>query len=277
MALKRYKPTTPGRRGAVRVDRKHLAKKTKAPKNLFAPLKSKAGRNNQGKVTVRHRGGGVKVKYRKIDLKRDKFDIPAKVISLEYDPNRTAFIALLQYADGEKRFIIAPEGIKVGDELVSSKGEVPLEVGNATLLKNIPSGVYVHNVELYPGRGAQLARAAGASVQVQGRVGKYVQLKMPSGEIRLVHGNCLATIGIASNAEHLHENLGKAGVKRLRGIRPTVRGVAMHAQAHPHGGGEGRTGTGRPAKDPWGNRIGKRTRKKKRPSTKFIIKPRWRK
>ncbi len=274
MALKHYKPTTPGRRGMVRVDRSGLAKKPKGPASLFKVIKKAAGRNNQGRITVRHRGGGVRRKYRIIDFKRDKFDIPAKVISIEYDPNRTANIALLQYADGEKRYILAPAGLKVGDEVISSKEEVPLEVGNATLLKNIPSGVYVHNVELYPGRGGVLGRAAGVGIQVQGVVGKYVQVRMPSKEIRLIHGNCMATIGIVGNEEHMHEKLGKAGVKRHMGIRPTVRGVAMHAQAHPHGGGEGRTGTGRPAKDPWGHRIGTRTRKNKR-TDKFIIKPRY--
>jgi len=276
MALKRYKPTTPGLRGRIIVDRSHLSKKTQAPKKLLKQIPYCAGRNNQGKITVRHKGGRVKRKYRIIDFKRNKLDIPAKVISLEYDPFRTAFIALVQYADGEKRFILAPEGLKVGDEIVSSKKEIPLEVGNATLLKNIPSGVYVHNVEMYPGRGGILARSAGASLQVQGQVGKYVQVKMPSGEIRLIHGNCMATIGTVSNVDHLHENIGKAGIKRHMGIRPTVRGVAMHAQEHPHGGGEGRTGTGRPAKDIYGNKIGKRTRRNKR-TDKFILKPRWKK
>ena len=276
MALKRYKPITSGQRGRIIVDRKQLAKKTSAHKKLLKVIPYAAGRNNQGKITVRHKGGRVKRKYRIIDFKRNKFDIPAKVVSLEYDPYRTAFIALVQYADGEKRFILAPEGIKVGDTIIASKKEVPLEIGNATLLKNIPSGVYVHNVELYPGRGGILARSAGSSIQVQGRSGKYVQLKMPSGEIRLVHGDCMATLGAVSNADHLHEKIGKAGIKRHMGIRPTVRGVAMHAQAHPHGGGEGRTGTGRPAKDVYGNRVGARTRKNKRTS-KFILKPRWKK
>ena len=276
MALKRYKPTTPGLRGRIIVDRSHLAKKTKAPKKLLKVIPYDAGRNNQGKITVRHKGGRVKRKYRVIDFKRNKFDIPAKVISLEYDPYRTAFIALVQYADGEKRFILAPEGLKVGDTIISSKNEVPLEIGNATLLKNIPSGVYVYNVEMYPGRGGILARSAGSSLQVQGVSGKYVQVKMPSGEIRLIHGDCMATIGTVSNADHLHVKIGKAGIKRHMGIRPTVRGVAMHAQAHPHGGGEGRTGTGRPAKDVYGNRVGKRTRRNKR-TDKFILKPRWKK
>ena len=272
--LKHYKPITPGRRGMVRVDRSNLAKKPSGPKKLFKVIKKAAGRNNQGRITVRHKGGRARRKYRIIDFKRDKFDIPAKVISIEYDPNRTANIALIQYADGEKRYILAPSGLKVGDTVISSRDEVPLEIGNATLIKNIPSGVYVHNVEMYPGRGGILARAAGASIQVQGVVGKYVQVRMPSKEIRLIHGNCMATIGTVGNEEHMHENLGKAGVSRHMGIRPTVRGVAMHAQAHPHGGGEGRTGTGHPAKDPWGRRIGTRTRKNKR-TKKFIIRPRY--
>ena len=276
MALKRWKPTTPGLRHKVRVDRSNLAKKTAAPKKLLVTLKSKAGRNNQGKITVRHRGGRVKRKYRVIDFKRDKFDIPGKVVSIEYDPNRTANIALVQYVDGEKRFILAPAGLQVGQTVISSKDEVPIEVGNATILRNIPSGVYVHNVEMYPGRGGQLGRSAGAAIQVQGQTGKYVQLKMPSGEIRLVHGECMATIGTVGNEEHVYEKLGKAGVKRHMGIRPTVRGVAMHAQAHPHGGGEGRTGTGRPAKDPWGHRKGTRTRRNKR-TDKFIVKRRYQK
>ncbi len=274
MALKHYKSTTPGRRGMVRVDRSNLSKKPQAPKKLLKILKNNAGRNNQGKITVRHRGGRVKRKYRIIDFKRDKFDIPAKVIALEYDPNRTANIALVQYPDGEKRYILAPTGLQVGQEIVSSKEEVPLEVGNTTKLRNIPSGVYVHNVELYPGGGGILGRSAGIAIQVQGLVGKYVKVKMPSKEIRLIHADCMATIGVVGNEEHLHENIGKAGIKRHMGIRPTVRGVAMHAQAHPHGGGEGRTGTGGPAKDKWGNRVGTRTRRNKRTS-KFIIRPRY--
>jgi len=276
MVLKRWKPTTSSLRHKVRVDRSGLAKKTKAPRSLFKKVKYNAGRNNQGRITVRHRGGRVKRKYRIIDFKRNKYGIPGKIVSIEYDPNRTANIALVQYPDGDKRFILAPSGLEVGQTIVASKDEVPLEVGNATLLKNIPSGVYVHSVELYPGRGAQLARSAGAVVQVQGQVGKYVQLKMPSGEIRLVNGNCMATIGTVGNEEHVYEKIGKAGIKRHMGIRPTVRGVAMHAQAHPHGGGEGRTGTGGPAKDPWGHRKGTRTRKNKR-TDKFIIRRRYQK
>ncbi len=276
MALKRYKPTTAGLRGRVIVSKKQLSKKTKAPKKLLKKLPYAAGRNNQGKITVRHKGGRVKRQYRIIDFKRDKYDIVGTVESVEYDPYRTSFIALVKYPDGDKRFILAYEGVKVGDTIVASKKEVPLETGNATLLKNIPSGVYVYNVEMYPRRGGVLARSAGSSLQVQGQVGKYVQLKMPSGEIRLVHGDCMATLGTASNSDHLHEKIGKAGIKRHMGVRPTVRGVAMHAQAHPHGGGEGKTGTGRPAKDKWGNRIGKRTRRNKR-TDKFITKPRWKK
>ncbi len=276
MALKRWKPTSPGLRQKVRVDRSHLAKKTKAPRTLFKTLDYKAGRNNQGKITVRHKGGRVKRKYRIIDFKRDKFDVPGKVVSIEYDPYRTAHIALVHYADGEKRFILAPSGLEVGQTIISSKKEVPIQVGNATLLRNIPSGVYVHNVELYPGRGGQLARSAGTAVQVQGQVGKYVQVKLPSGEVRLIHGDCMATIGVVGNEEHVYEKLGKAGVSRYLGIRPTVRGVAMHAQAHPHGGGEGRTGEGRPSKSPWGLRKGTRTRRNKR-TDKFIIKRRYEK
>ena len=274
MRLKKYKPITPSLRHKVRVDRSNLAKKTLAPKKLLVTKKKTAGRNNQGRITVRHRGGGVKRKYRIIDFKRDKFNIVGKVISIEYDPNRTANIALVQYPDGEKRFILAPSGLEVGQEVVSSLDEVPLEVGNATRIKNIPTGFYVHNVEMYPRRGGILGRSAGVGIKVQGSVGKYVQVKMPSGEIRLIHGDCLATIGVVGNEEHMHERLGKAGVKRHLGIRPTVRGVAMHAQQHPHGGGEGRSGPGGPAKDIWGHKVGTRTRKNKRTS-KFIIKPRY--
>jgi len=274
MALKTYKATTPSRRHKVIIDRSGLTKRTLASRGLLENKSKITGRNSEGRITVRHRGGGVKRKYRVIDFKRDKFDLVGKVISIEYDPNRTVDIALLQYLDGEKRFILRPNGLKVGDAVISSKKEIPLEVGNATLLKYIPSGIFVNNVELYPNRGGVLGRAAGAKIQVQGMSGKYCQLKLPSGEVRLVHGDCLATIGILSNDEHMHENLGKAGTKRRKGIRPTVRGVVMGAPDHPHGGGEGRVGTGRPAKDKWGHKVGTRTRKNKR-TTKFIIKPRY--
>jgi large subunit ribosomal protein L2 len=276
MALKKYTPVTAGIRARVILDRSGLPDKTLAPKSLIAKKKKINGRNNQGKITVRHRGGGMKRMYRIIDFKRNHFNVPGKIVSIEFDPNRTANIALVTYNDGKKSFILAPAGLEVGAAIVSSKEEVPLEVGNATLIKNIPSGVYVHNIELYPGRGGQLGRSAGISVQVQGKTGKYVQVKLPSGEIRLVNENCMATIGTVSNEDHMHEVLGKAGVNRRLGRRPVVRGVAMGSLDHPHGGGEGKTGTGGPAKDRWGNRVGKRTRNNKR-TDKFIVKHRYKK
>jgi len=273
MALKKYTPTTKSLRQRVILDRSDVAKTTAAPKKLIVKKSKITGRNSSGRVTVRHRGGGVKRMYRVIDFKRNVFDVIAKVTSIEYDPNRTANIALVTYANGEKRFIIAPAGLEIGTEIIASKNEVPLEVGNATALKNIPSGVFVHNVELIPGKGGKLGRSAGMEIQVQGKSGKYVQVKLPSGEIRLVHGDSIATIGKVSNEDHMHENLGKAGVKRRMGIRPTVRGVAMGSGDHPHGGGEGKTGTGGPARDPWGNRLGRRTRRNRR-TERFIIKKR---
>jgi len=255
------------------IDRSEFSQKSIAPKKLFVKSAKITGRNNQGRITVRHRGGGQKRMYRVIDFNRNKFEIPGKVVSLEFDPNRTAAIALVAYADGDKRFILAPAGMKVGTSVLSSKKEVVLEAGNATLLKNIPSGFNVHNVEMVPGKGAKLGRSAGNAIQVQGQVGKYVQVKMPSGETRLLHGDCLASIGAVSNEEHLHEVIGSAGTNRRLGKRPSVRGVAMHAQQHPHGGGEGKTGTGGPAKDIYGHRVGIRTRKNKR-GAKFILKRR---
>lgn len=273
MALKRYKPTTSTRRQRVIIDRSSFAKKTAAPKSLLSNKKRASGRNNQGRITVRHKEGGAKKTYRIIDFKRDNFDIVGTVSSIEYDPGRTAAIALINYANGDKRFILAPEGIVVGAKVVSSKKEVALEPGNATVLRNIPSGFYVHCVESEPGRGASIGRSAGMAIQVQGSVGKYVQVKMPSGEIKLIHGESLATLGKASNEDHMHEVIGSAGTHRRMGVRPGVRGVAMHAQQHPHGGGEGKTGTGGPAKDIYGHRIGKRTRNNKR-TEKFILKRR---
>lgn len=276
MALKHFKPTTPSRRHFVRISRKGVAKKSVAPKKLRVKHRVVTGRNNQGRITVRHRGGTVKRKYRIIDFKRDKFDITAVVESIEYDPNRTANIALLRYEDGERRYILCPADLKIGDKVVSSKKEVPVEVGNSTVLKNIPTGILIHNIEMYPGRGGILGRSAGAKIKVMGLSGKYMQLKMPSGEVRLVNAKSMATIGVVSNEDHMHERLGKAGVSRKKGIRPAVRGVVMGAHDHPHGGGEGRTGTGRPAKDIWGHRVGTRTRHNKR-TEKFIIKKRWQK
>ncbi|MCC7304604.1 50S ribosomal protein L2 [bacterium] len=273
MALKRYKAITNPRRQRVMIDRSGFSKETAAPKKLFTPTAKITGRNSQGRITVRHRGGGQKRMYRVIDFNRNKFEIPGKVVSIEFDPNRTGAIALIVYPDGDKRFVLAPAGLEVGMSIISSKKGIILDPGNATLLKNIPSGFNVHNVEMYPGRGAKLGRSAGNSIQVQGQVGKYVQVKMPSGETRLLHGDCLATIGAVSNEDHLHEVIGSAGVNRRLGRRPGVRGVAMHAQQHPHGGGEGKTGTGGPAKDIYGHRIGIRTRRNKR-TDKFILKRR---
>jgi large subunit ribosomal protein L2 len=273
MALKRYKATSNPRRQKVIIDRSSFSSKSLAPKRLLTPTNKTTGRNNQGRITVRHRGGGVKRMYRVIDFNRNKFDVPAKIVAIEYDPNRTAAIALVTYTDGDKRYILAPEGLEVGATIISTKKVVALEPGNSTILNNIPSGFYVHNVEMQPGQGAKVGRSAGNVVQVQGKVGKYVQVKMPSGEVRLIHGDCLATLGRVSNEDHMHEVLGSAGASRRRGIRPSVRGVAMHAQQHPHGGGEGKTGTGGPAKDIYGHRIGTRTRNNKR-TQKFILKRR---
>ncbi len=273
MAVKRFKPTTSTLRGTRLLDTKHLDSTSDIPKKLLKTKKKRAGRNNQGRVTVRHQGGGYKRKIRVIDMKRDKFDIPAKVTGLYFDPNRTAHLAMLTYADGEKRLILALKGMKVGDTVIAGE-DVDVVRGNAMKLKNIPSGTEVCCVENIPGQGAKYARSAGASVSVQGidPSGKYVQIKMPSSEIRLVHKECMATIGKICNEEKMNVKLGKAGRKRNLGVRPTVRGMAMHAVQHPHGGGEGKGVVGR-AKDIWGHRIGTRTRKNKR-TDKFIIKSR---
>ncbi|GIW58798.1 MAG: 50S ribosomal protein L2 [Candidatus Dojkabacteria bacterium] len=274
MALKVLKPTTPGQRNTVLIDRSVLSKKDPV-KSLTVQVKRSNGRNNQGKITTRHKGGGVKKKYRVIDFKRDKFDIPAVVEAIEYDPNRTAFIALLKYGDGERRYILAPDGLKVGDSVVSGL-EVPVKTGNAMPLKKIPQGIFVHAVELRPGSGAIIARSAGTNVQVMGGDKGYVQLKMPSGEYRLVKEDCIATIGIVSNIDQKNVKLGKAGRNRLKGVRPTVRGVAM-SLGHPHGGGQGkggRHGTGGPATSYSGVKQGKRTRRHKKPTSKYIIKRR---
>jgi len=272
VALKTYKPTTNSLRGTVLIDRSNLFRGR--PLGLLTKyIKKSNGRNNQGKITVRHRGGGVKNLYRVIDFKRNKFDIPGKIERIEYDPNRTAFIALVTYADGEKKYIIAPDGIKPGDTIISSTSDIDIQVGNALPLKYIPQGTYVHAVELIPGSGAVFARSAGSSVQVMGGDKGYIQLKMPSGELRLVKETCMATIGVVSNLDNINVKLGKAGRKRKLGIRPTVRGVAM-SYKHPHGGGQGkggRHGTGGPKKDRWGNLIGKRTRKNRKVSSKYIV------
>jgi len=274
MALKKFRPITPGTRHAVLIDRSVLSD-VEPYKPLLKTIKKSAGRNNQGRVTVRHRGGGVKRLYRIIDFKRDKHDVEGVVETIEYDPNRTAFIALVKYADGERRYILAPDELKVGSRIVAGEN-APAEIGNALPLSKIPQGTFVHAVELFPGKGAQLARSAGTKIQVMGGDKGYVQLKMPSGELRLVRETCYATVGTVSNPDQKNVKIGKAGRKRNKGIRPGVRGVAMSIK-HPHGGGQGKTGrhgTGGPKKDRWGNLIGKRTRRLKKPTTKFIVRRR---
>ena len=274
MAVKHYKPTTPGRRGMTVIDYSELSKA--APeKSLLAPVKNKAGRNSYGRITVRHQGGGNRKKYRIIDFKRDKAGIPATVLTIEYDPNRSAFISLLQYEDGEKRYIITPIGLKVGDTVISGPG-ADIKPGNALNLSDIPVGTFVHNVELYPGKGAQLARSAGNMAQLMAKEGKYATLRLPSGELRNVPVNCMATIGQVSNAEHENVNIGKAGHKRHLGWRPTVRGSVMNPCDHPHGGGEGKSPIGRPGPvTPWGKpTLGYKTRQKHKASDKMIVKRR---
>ena len=273
MAVRKFKPTTSTRRTTKLADRSML-EKDGGPKSLTIPKKKKAGRNDQGKITVRHRGGGFKRRIRIVDFKRDKFGIPAKVTGLYFDPNRSAHLALLLYADGERRYIIAPKGLKVGDSVISGE-KVDILPGNAMMVKNIPSGTAVNCVENVPGHGAVFGRSAGQEIIVQGidPTGKYVQLKMPSGEIRLVFADCMATIGQVGNEENMNVKLGKAGRKRNLGWRPEVRGMAMHPAEHPHGGGEGKGVIGGPAKDKWGNLVGTRTRKNRR-TEKFIIKTR---
>jgi len=249
--------------------------RTKPEKSLLRPLKKKAGRNAYGRITVRHRGGGHRRMYRLIDFRRDKYGIPARVASIEYDPNRSARIALLVYADGEKRYILAPLGLKVDDEVVSDKQDVEISVGNAMPLERIPLGTMVHNVELYPGRGGQMVRAAGAAAQVSAKEGDYVTLRLPSTELRKVRKECMATIGQVGNVEHANVKLGKAGRKRWRGWRPTVRGSAMSPRDHPHGGGEGRSPIGLPGpKSPWGwYTLGRKTRHNLR-TDKYIVRRR---
>ena len=273
MAIKKYKPTTPSLRKMQKVDSSELTKGVAPVKSLLAPMKSGAGRNNAGRITVRHRGGGVKRRYRIIDFKRNKFEIPATVKAISYDPNRTCNIALVAYADGVKNYILAPHGLSVGDKIVSS-AEADIKVVNSKLLKDIPVGTLVHNVELHPEAGGQMARSAGAYVQIMAKEGREILLRMPSGELRKVKENCRATIGQVGNIDHEKRNIGKAGAKRKLGIRPTVRGVAMNPVDHPHGGGEGRTSGGRHPVSPWGTPTkGYKTRKNKR-TDKFIVKRR---
>lgn len=271
MAVRAYRPTTSTLRHTKAEDRSLLSK-TRGPKALTSAKKQKSGRNNMGRVTVRHRGGGVKRRIRAVDFKRDKFDVPGKVNSLHFDPNRSAHLALISYADGEKRYIIAPRGLNVGDKVVSGE-QVDLLVGNAMRIKNIPSGTTVNCVENQVGGGAIFGRSAGQSIIVQGidTTGKYVQIKMSSGEVRLVPADAMATIGQVGNEDKMNVKLGKAGRRRKLGWRPAVRGMAMYSEQHPHGGGEGKGVIGRQAKDIWGNRIGTKTRKNKR-TNRFIIK-----
>ena len=275
MAIKSYKPMTNGTRGMTKLDYSEEITKTTPEKSLVVTLKKKGGRNNQGKITVRHRGGGAKRKYRIIDFKRDKDGVVGTVSSIEYDPNRSANIALIKYADGEKRYIIAPKGIKVGDK-IESGANADIKVGNALPLENIPEGTVVHNVELKAGKGGELARSAGSSVQILGREGKYTLIRLTSVEVRKVLSTCRATIGEVGNADHELVNLGKAGRKRHMGIKPTVRGSVMNPNDHPHGGGEGRAPIGRKGPvTPWGKpALGYKTRKNKKASDKLIVRRR---
>ncbi|MBF0707191.1 MULTISPECIES: 50S ribosomal protein L2 [Bacillales] len=274
MAIKKYKPTTNGRRGMSVSDFAEIT--TDQPeKSLLAPIHRKGGRNNQGRLTVRHQGGGHKRKYRVIDFKRDKDGIPGRVATIEYDPNRSANIALINYADGEKRYILAPKGIKVGTEIMSG-AEADIKVGNALPLINIPVGTTIHNIELKPGRGGQLVRSAGAEAQLLGKEGRYVLVRLRSGETRMILSTCRATIGQVGNLEHELINIGKAGRSRWLGIRPTVRGSVMNPVDHPHGGGEGRAPIGRKSPmSPWGKpTLGFKTRKKNKDSDKYIVRRR---
>ena len=272
MAIRVYKPTSAARRFMSVLTYEEITKKT-PEKSLIEYLKKNAGRNNQGKITVRHQGGGNKIKYRVIDFKREKRDIPAKVAAIEYDPNRTAFIALLNYADGEKRYILAPLGLNVGDTVVAGE-QADIKPGNALPIGAIPVGTLIHNVEVKPGRGGQLVRSAGAYAQLMAKEGEYAQVRMPSGEVRKVPMNAYATIGTVGNIDHANVRIGKAGRTRHMGIRPTVRGVVMNPCDHPHGGGEGKSPVGMPAPvTPWGKpALGFKTRKHKKYSNRLIVK-----
>ena len=274
MAIKNYKPTTPSRRNMSAIDYSVLSK-VEPEKSLLAPKKKRSGRNSYGRITVRHRGGGNRQKYRLVDFKRRKFGVEATVLTLEYDPNRTAHIALIEYADGTKSYIIAPVGLKVGDKIVSGP-EADIKPGNALPLSCIPVGTFVHNVELYPGKGAQLARSAGIMAQLMAKENKMALLRLPSGELRNVPESCMATIGQVSNVDHANVKIGKAGRKRNMGWRPTVRGSVMNPNDHPHGGGEGKSPVGRPGPvTPWGKpALGYKTRKTHSRTDKLIVKRR---
>ena len=271
MGIKTYNPYTPSRRNMTGSDFSEITKKT-PEKSLLVSLNKNSGRNNQGKITVRHRGGGAKKKYRVIDFKRNKDGIPATVIGIEYDPNRTANIALISYADGQKAYILAPAGLTDGMKVMNGP-EAEVRVGNCLPLANIPVGTQVHNIELHPGKGGQLVRSAGMSAQLMAKEGKYATLRLPSGEMRMVPINCRATVGVIGNGDHSLINIGKAGRKRHMGIRPTVRGSVMNPNDHPHGGGEGKTSIGRPGPcTPWGKpALGLKTRRKNKSSNKLIV------
>jgi large subunit ribosomal protein L2 len=273
MPVKKYKPTSPGRRFMSTPSFEEITA-TEPERSLLENLPNRAGRNNQGKITVRHRGGDGRRAYRKIDFRRDKHGVPGKVATIEYDPNRTARIALIHYRDGEKRYILAPLGLKVGDQIMSGP-DAPIRVGNALALARIPVGSTIHNIELTLGRGGQLVRSAGTSAQLLAKEGDYAVVRMPSGELRRIHVRCMATLGQVGNLEHENESGGKAGRSRWLGTRPTVRGSTMNPADHPHGGGEGKTGPGGNPKTPWGKpALGLRTRKPKKASNKLIIRRR---
>jgi large subunit ribosomal protein L2 len=268
--IREYKPTSPGRRGGTGSTFEEITKWS-PEKSLVRPLKSKAGRNNQGRITIRHRGGGAKRMYRVIDFKRDKRDMPGEVIAIEYDPNRSSRIALIQYTDGERRYILSPIGLKVGDKIIAGE-KADIKVGHCMPLKSIPTGTSIHNIEMSIGKGGQLVRSAGAVAQLMAKEGDYALIRMPSSELRKIRLECYATIGQIGNADHQHIKLGKAGRKRHMGIRPTVRGSAMTPRDHPHGGGEGRSPIGMPGpKTPWGKpTLGYRTRKNKRTNNMIV-------
>lgn len=274
MAIKKYNPTSPGRRN-MSVNTYDEVTKHEPEKSLLEPIKKNSGRNNTGRITVRHQGGGAKRKYRIIDFKRNKDGVPGKVVGIEYDPNRSANIALISYADGEKRYILAPLGLKDGD-VVMSGPDADIRTGNALPLRNIPIGTLLHNIEMKPGKGGQLVRSAGASAQLMAKENNYATLRLPSGEMRKIHLNCKASIGTIGNLDHQNVRIGKAGRKRHMGIRPTVRGSVMNPNDHPHGGGEGRAPIGRSGPvTPWGKpALGYKTRKKKNPSDKYIVRRR---
>lgn len=275
MGIKSFKPTSPSRRTMTVSTFEEITKKT-PEKALVEILKKNSGRNNQGKITVRHKGGGTRTKYRIIDFKRNKDNVPATVAAIEYDPNRSANIALLHYADGDKRYILAPAKLNVGDKVISGLADVDIKIGNAMPMNAMPIGTFIHNIEMKPGKGGQLVRSAGMSAQLMAKEGDYATVRLPSGEMRLIRSECRATIGTVGNSDHFNITIGKAGRSRYMGVRPTVRGSVMNPNDHPHGGGEGRSPIGRPAPvTPWGKpALGYKTRKKNKQSSKYIVKAR---